>query len=258
MNDDSPREDHFVQSLARGLQVIKVFGPHRAEMSLSDVAREGGLTRAAARRYLLTLVDLGYMRTDGRLFRLAPRILELGYAYLSSLSLPRVAGPHLEWLVRETGESSSMSVLDSSEIVYVARVPTTRIMTVAISVGTRFPAHATSMGLVLLAGLERDQLDPYLAGIDLSTAPEGAAATLEDLHAALKQVRNQGFSLVDQEIEQGLRALAAPVHDRQGRVIAAISVSAHVSRLSKDKARRQFLPLLLEAAQRIETDLRPS
>ncbi len=146
------RDSDFVQSLDRGLAVIRAFGPGRERLSLSDVARETGLTRAAARRFLLTLVKLGYVRSDGREFSLRPRVLELGYAYLSGLAMPEIASPHLEELVARVRESSSISVLDGHHIVYVARVPTKRIMTVAISVGTRFPAYATSMGRVLMAG----------------------------------------------------------------------------------------------------------
>src|SRR5580693_2667682 len=153
----------FVQSLDRGLAVIRAFGPDRERLSLSEVARATHLTRAAARRFLLTLVSLGYVRNDGREFSLRPRVLELGYSYLSGLALPKLAAPHLEELVARLHESSSISVLDGHQIVYVVRVPTKRIMTVAISVGTRFPAYATSMGRVLLAALSDDELDRYLA-----------------------------------------------------------------------------------------------
>ena len=147
-------EAEFVQSLERGLAVIRAFDADNPELTLSDVARITGLTRAAARRFLHTLVELGYMRSDGRKFALRPRILELGYAFLSSLSLPEMALPHLEQLVEKVHESSSVSVLDGNEVVYVARVPTKRIMRIAISVGTHFPAYATSMGRVLLAATE--------------------------------------------------------------------------------------------------------
>src|SRR5271165_1771349 len=162
------RNSDFVQSLDRGLAVIRAFGPDRERLSLSEVARATGLTRAATRRFLLTLVKLGYVRNDGREFSLRPRVLELGYAYLSGLAMPEIAAPHLEELVARVRESSSISVLDGHHIVYVARVPTKRIMTVAISVGTRFPAYATSMGRVLLAGLTQDDLDRYLAEADLA------------------------------------------------------------------------------------------
>lgn len=255
MSEENVREDHYVQSLARGLSVIAVFGAERPEMTLSEVAREAGLTRAAARRFLLTLADLGYVRTDGRLFRLAPRVLDLGYAYLSSLSLPGVAEPHLEWLAHATGESSSMSVLDGADIVYVARVPASRIMAVAISVGTRFPAHATSMGRVLLAGLDGDQLEDYLATADLAALTPQTVGSAEQLRERVAEVRRAGYALVDQELEQGVRSLAAPVHDSRGRVVAAVNVSSHVSRMTKEKARREFLPPLQQAATRIEADL---
>lgn len=254
MSEPTP-EDHYVQSLQRGLSVITAFGPDHAEMTLSDVARSTGLTRAAARRFLLTLVDLGYVRLDGRLFRLAPRVLDLGYAYLSSQSLPGIAAPHLERLVRETHESSSMAVLDGHDIVYVARVPTSRIMTVAINVGTRFPAYATSMGRVLLGGLDDDALETYLGTVEMGELTEHTVTSVDRLRESLVDVRQQGYALVDQELEHGLRSIAVPVRNRRGNVVAAVNVSSHVSRITKDKARRQFLPPLLDAAAKIEADL---
>jgi IclR family transcriptional regulator, pca regulon regulatory protein len=249
------RGPHFVQSLERGLAVIRSFDAAAPELTLSEVARAAGLTRAAARRFLLTLVDLGYVRTDGRLFALSPRVLELGYAYLSSLSLPEVAEPHLERLVSEVHESSSVSVLDGGDVVYVARVPTSRIMTVAINVGTRFPAYATSMGRVLLAGLPDDELDDYLARATLTRLTPRTATSATALRAEIERVRAQGWALVDQELEVGLRAVAAPIRDRTGRVVAAVNVSAHASRTSLDTMRRDLLPPLLAAAARIEADL---
>lgn len=258
VSDEPERKDYYVQSLERGLGVITAFGPSSPQLTLSDVARAAGLTRAAARRFLLTLVDLGYVRTDGKLFELTPRVLDLGYAYLSSISLPGVAEPHLEWLVHETGESSSMSVLDGLDIVYVARVPTSRIMTVAINVGTRFPAYATSMGRVLLAGLDEEQLASYLSRVHLDPLTELTVPSVDQLRGRLDEVREQGYALVDQELEAGLRSLAVPVHDRRGRVVAAVNISSHVSRLTREKAKRDFLPLLLETASRIEADLRRS
>jgi IclR family pca regulon transcriptional regulator len=250
----------YVQSLARGLAVIRAFDATRPELTLSEVARETGLTRAAARRFLLTLADLGYVRSDGRLFRLTPRVLDLGYAYLSSLSLPEVALPHLERLVAEVHESASACVLDPSDdgadIVYVARVPTTRIMQVAIAIGTRFPAHSTSMGRVLLAGLAPGELDAYLARAVLTghtprTITSGAA-----LRAELDRVRAQGWALVDQELEEGLRSIAVPIRDGSGQVVAAANVSSHASRTTVESARDDLLPPLLATAARIEADLR--
>ncbi len=249
------RGPHFVQSLERGLAVIRSFDAAAPELTLSEVARAAGLTRAAARRFLLTLVDLGYVRTDGRQFALSPRVLELGYAYLSSLSLPEVAEPHLERLVSEVHESSSVSVLDDGDVVYVARVPTSRIMTVAINVGTRFPAYATSMGRVLLAGLPDDELDDYLAGAALTRLTPHTATSAHALRTEIERVRAQGWALVDQELEVGLRAVAAPISDGTGRVVAAINVSAHASRTSLNAMRRDLLPPLLAAAARIGADL---
>jgi len=244
-----------VQSLDRGLAVIRAFGPDRERLSLSEVARATGLTRAAARRFLLTLVKLGYVRNDGREFSLRPRVLELGYAYLSGLALPEVAAPHLEELVAKLHESSSISVLDGHQIVYVVRVPTKRIMTVAISVGTRFPAFATSMGRVLLAAMPDDQFERYLAE---ATFEQFTARTVTDpgrLRAIVREAARQGYAIVDQELEEGLRAVAAPIRGGAGVGTAAINVSAHASRVSMAAMRSEILPALLETVRQIEADL---
>ena len=245
----------FVQSLERGLAVIRAFDRSHPELSLSEVAVATGVTRAAARRFLLTLAELGYVRSDGRFFSLSPRVLELGYAYLSSLSLPEVAEPHLERLVAEVNESSSVSVLDAFDVVYVARVPTSRIMTVAINVGTRFPAYATSMGRVLLAGLPDDELEAYLNDIRLERLTARTISSAAALRAELQRVRAQGWAMVDQELEEGLRAVAAPIRDRAGRVVAAVNVSAHASRTTLERMRRDLVPPLVAAAARISADL---
>ncbi|HZN74885.1 MAG TPA: IclR family transcriptional regulator [Micromonosporaceae bacterium] len=249
------RNADFVQSLERGLAVIRAFDAAHPELTLSEVATATGVTRAAARRFLLTLTKLGYVRSDGRFFSLTPRLLELGYAYLSSLSLPEVAEPHLEALVAEVNESSSVSVLDLPDVVYVARVPTTRIMTVSISVGTRFPAHATSMGRVLLAGLPDEALSEYLASVQLDRLTPRTVSSVDALRTELARVRSQGWALVDQELEEGLRAVAAPIRDRAGRTIAAVNVSAHASRTSLEVMRRRLVPPLLATAARIAADL---
>lgn len=253
-----PREPYYVQSLERGLAVIRAFDAQHSELTLSDVARVCGLTRAAARRFLLTLTDLGYVRTDGRLFSLAPRVLELGYSYLSSLSLPEVAETHLERLVAEVRESSSMSVLDGDDIVYVARVPTSRIMRVAINVGTRFPAYATSMGRVLLAALPEPDLEAYLARATLAPLTDRTIRTPAALRAELGQVRLQGHAVVDQELEEGLRAIAAPIRNHAGHVTGAVNVSVHAARATVDEMRDRLLPPLLAATAAIEADLRIS
>jgi IclR family transcriptional regulator, pca regulon regulatory protein len=249
------RDSTFVQSLERGLAVIRAFDAEHPRLTLSEVARITGLTRAAARRFLLTLVALGYVRHDGREFSLRPRVLELGYAYLSAQTLPEVVVPHLETLVGKVNESSSVSVLDGDDVVYIARVPTKRIMAVVIAVGTRFPAYATSMGRVLLAGLPDRELDAYLRRVRLRPLTERTVTDPRQLRAALLAVREQGYAVVDQELEEGLRSAAAPLHDVDGSVAAAVNVSVHASRATVEQLVEQFVPPLLETASQIEHDL---
>ena len=249
------RGPDFVQSLERGLSVIRAFDHEHPELTLSEVAAVTGVTRAVARRFLLTLASLGYVRSDGRFFSLTAKVLELGYAYLSSLSLPEVAEPHLEALVSEVNESSSVSVLDGHDVVYVARVPVSRIMTVSISVGTRFPAYATSMGRVLLAGMAEPDLDAYLSAVRMAPLTARTVSSVTALRGEVTRVRSQGWALVNQELEEGLRALAVPIRDRAGKVVAALNVSAHASRTSLEAMRRDLLPPLLKAAARVEADL---
>lgn len=249
------RDGTYVQSLDRGLAVIRAFDAEHPRLQLSEVARATGLTRAAARRFLLTLVQLGYVRVDGREFSLRPRVLELGYSYLSGLTLPDVAQPHLEALVGRVEESSSLSVLDGDDVVYVARVHTKRIMTVMITVGTRFPAYATSMGRVLLAGLPAEELDAYLARAALEPLTARTVTDTDELRRTLDAVRGQGYAMVDQELEEGLRSAAAPVHDRSGAVVAAVNLSVSASRTSLEQLEHEFVPPLLETAAQIEQDL---
>jgi IclR family transcriptional regulator, pca regulon regulatory protein len=248
------RDGAFVRSLERGLLVIRALSSSEPQ-ALSDVARTTGVSRAAARRFLLTLEQLGYVRQAGGRFALTPRVLELGYAYLSSLTLPEVAQPHLERLVASTRESSSLAILDGEDIVYIARVPTTRIMTVSINVGTRFPAWATAMGRVLLAGLPEAELDAYVADVPLRRLTSHTIGSEAALRAEIGRVRAQGWAIVDQELEEGLRSVAAPVRDRGGRVVAAVNVSTHASRHTPESIRRQHLPPLLETTAAVEADL---
>lgn len=246
---------HYVQSLERGLAVIRAFGEHAPALTLSEVARRTELTRAAARRFLLTLADLGYVSYDGKYFSLTARVLELGYSYLSSISLPEVAHPHLERLSGQVHESCSASVLEGTDVVYIARVAVSRIMAVRINVGTRFPAHATSMGHVLLAGLDETRLEQYLDSAELDRRTSQTITTPVALRTQLDRVREQGYALVDQELEEGLRSVAAPVTDRAGRVIAAVNVSTHVGRVSTETVRAEIVPALLSTCARIEGDL---
>ena len=251
--DDRPAE--FVQSLERGLAVIRAFSQERPRMTLSEVARETGMTRAAARRFLITLEALGYVTTDGRQFSLRPSVLQLGYAYLSSFSLAEIAQKHLELLAERLHESCSASVLDDQDIVYVARASTNRIMTIGLSVGARLPAYCTSMGRVLLAQLSPRDLDAYLARADLHARTERTITSPDRLRTELERVREQGWCMQDQELEDGVRSVAVPVRDSDGRVVAAINVSAHASRVSLEKLRQVFLPALIASAREIDIDL---
>lgn len=252
MTDPTP---DYVQSLARGLSVIRAFDATTPRQTLSDVAKTTNLTRATARRFLLTLAELGYVRVDGALFSLTPKVLDLGYSYLSSLTLPEVAGPHLEALTKQVHESASVSILDGSDIVYVARVPVSRIMTVSITIGTRFPAFATSMGRVLLAGLAPKDLDDYLAKVDLAPLTGRTIATATALREELARVRDNGYCVVDQELEEGLRSLAAPIRDHTGTVVAAANISTQSSRYTAASIKKDLLPALLSTVDAIDLDL---
>jgi IclR family pca regulon transcriptional regulator len=245
----------YLQSLERGMAVIQVFSREHPALTLSEVARLTGTTRATARRILLTLERLGHVRSDGRLFTLTPRVLSLGWAYLSSLNLWEIAQPLMEDLVRETGESSSAATLDLPDIVYVARVPTRRIMTIALGIGTRLPAHATSMGRVLLSDLPARELDSFLAQATLERLTEHTIVDPDELRTALSQAREQGWALVDQELEIGLRSMAAPIKGADGRTIAALNVSAAAPRVSIEEMRSRFLPALLRTADLISAGL---
>ena len=255
MSDKPPQNSDFVQSLERGLAVIRAFDEEHRELALSEVARSTGLTRAAARRFLLTLVKLGYVNLSQGRFSLRPRVLELGYAYLSSLTLPEVAMSHMEGLVAQVNESCSISVLDDTDIVYVARVPTRRIMSITLAVGTRLPAFVTSMGRVLLAGLPDDELEERLARIEVTRLTSRTVKDKDALRATLVAVRQQGYAATDQELEEGLRSLAVPLRSASGTVTAALNLSVHASRASMAGLRRDFLPLALRTAAAIEEDL---
>ena len=254
-NQEQSHDGDFVQSLERGLSVIRAFDAEHPKLTLSEVAASTGLSRAAARRFLRTLVQLGYMRSDGSRFALRPKILELGYAYLSSLTLPEVAMPHLEQLVEQVHESSSVCELDGDDVVYIARVPTKRIMTVTISVGTRFPAYATSMGRVMLAAQPDERLDEYLGSVSLRGLTDHTITSAATLRRELRKIRAQGWAVVDQELEEGLRSIAAPIRDADGQVTAAVNVSTHAGRRTLTGIVEELLQPLLATAQRIEVDL---
>jgi IclR family pca regulon transcriptional regulator len=252
-NEDS--RPQYVESLARGLSVIRAFDASHTEMSLAELASVTGLARATARRFLHTLVGLGYVLTDGRHYTLSPRVLELGWSYLSGLSLPELAQPTLEALSRKLNESTSASVLDGDDIVYVARVPTRRIMNVSITIGTRFPAYATSMGRVLLAALPSQELDAYFDRVNPASFTARTVTGTADLRGLLDQVRMDGWALVDQELEDGLRSIAAPVRRSDGRVVAAANISSSTATASLERLREVYRPALLDAVAEISAAL---
>lgn len=244
-----------VQSLVRGLAVIRTFNADRPHQTLAQVAESTGLARATSRRFLHTLVSIGYAGTDGTHFWLTPRILELGYSYMSGLGLPAIAQPRLEELSRRVNESSSLSVLDGSDVIYVNRVPVRRIMTVSITIGTRFPAYATSMGRVLLAGFSEDELNEYLETTPLVQLTPKTITDPLALRESLAQIREQGWAIVDQELEPGLRSLASPVFSPQGKVVAAVNISTQTVVHDIEELHMRFLPALIDTGQQISSDL---
>jgi IclR family pca regulon transcriptional regulator len=245
----------FVQSLERGIAVIRSFSAEAPRQTVSDVSRTTGLTRAACRRLLLTLTELGYARSDGRHFELTPAVLDIGYSYLASMRLDEIAQPYIEQLSEQLGESSSVSVLDDTDIIYIARVPTKRIMNVAIGLGSRFPAYQTSMGRALLAELPDAQILEIFNRSSRQRVTERTVSDGPALLASISVIRRDGWSLIDQELEAGLRSIAAPVRDRHGRAVAAINVSTVASRTDIDTLTKSFVPALLEAAELISTAL---
>jgi len=248
--------DAYVQSFARGLAVLRSFGADAPAQTLSGAAARSGMTRAGARRILLTLQQLGYVDVEGRLFRLTPKVLELGFAYLGSQPVWRLAQPAMEELVQDLHEPCSAAVLDGDDIVYVLRVPANKIMAISLGVGSRLPAYCTSMGRVLLADLPAPARRERVARMALAARTGRTVTDPAQLLAILDQVRREGHALVHGELEEGLVSLAAPIVNRAGRVVAAINVSAHDQRMPPQEMRARLLPRLLEAAARINTLMR--
>jgi IclR family pca regulon transcriptional regulator len=252
---ERPRGDYFVQSLERGLAVIKAFSGEEPELTLSDIARRTGMTRAAARRFVLTLVDLGYVGTVDRKFHLRPTVLELGYTYLSLMSFPRVATPHIAALSEQVQETTSVAVLDRDDIVYVSRVGARRVVASGLTVGTRLPAYLTSHGRIQLAALPDEEIDAYLARVTLEARTAKTTTDPAQLRAKLLETRRRGFALVDQELEEGVTSLAVPLRDGEGRVVASVNVGTQSWRLSAAALQKKALEPLRETAVRIERDM---
>ena len=245
-----PRSE-LVQSLSRGLAIIRAFNRERPSMTLSQVAARTAVSRAVARRFLHTLANDGYVSTDGKYFRLTPKVLDLGYAYLSSLDLWEVAQPIMQEVVAATGESCSASVLDGTDIVYVARVAAGRIMQVGLSIGSRLPAFCSSMGRVLLAAQPPDRLATFFATVRMRAYTPRTIVTEPALRQELSRVAAQGWAMVDEELETGLRSLSVPVRGRSGQVIAAMNVSCHASAATPGQTLERCLPVLQAAAARL-------
>ncbi len=252
-----PREGtgpDFIEALARGLDVIAAFRPGRPAMTLTDVAAATGLARPTARRILLTLAELGYVRVDGGGYALTPRVLDLGVAYVRSQGLWDVARPHLEALCAQTHESCSIAQLDGSDIVYVARVAVPKIVGLSVQIGTRFPALVTSLGKVLLAALPPTELERVLAEPTRSGLVPRHCPTRAERDASLREVRARGWALTDQELTLGIRSVAAPLRDGAGRVIAAVNVNTHAAETPTERLLAEHLPRLLATAGEISAD----
>lgn len=251
-NEKYKGDPNFMASLARGLEVLQAFQPQYSEMSVSDIAQITGIPRAAVRRCLYTLKALGFVHCpDGRYYRLLPRVLTLGHAYLSSSELAKAAQNSLDHLSKQLNESCSVATLDGDTILYIARASVKRIMTIDLGRGSRLPAYATSMGMVLLSALNEQQLADYLSRITIEPLTGFTVTNSESLQAELEQVRRQGYAINDQQLEIGLRSLAVPMYSRKNGVVAAMNVGVNASQVSAAELRERVLPQLQRAAMEL-------
>lgn len=244
----------FIEALARGLDVIRGFGSAHRQMTLTEVADAAGLARPTARRVLITLAELGYVRAEGGSFSLTPRVLELGMAYVASSNLWDLTRHHLRDLVAETNESCSIAQLDGSDVVYVSRVAVPKLVTLSVTVGTRFPAAVTSLGKVLLASLPSDVLDDVLATPSRSGVLPAAEPSRADLERELREVRARGWAVTDQQLASAVRSIAAPIRNGDGVVVAAMNVNAHAMETSVETLVNDHLPKLLRTASALSAD----
>lgn len=248
--DPTERPD-FVTALARGLAVIRSFGPDRPRMTLADIAKRVALPRATVRRSLITLSTLGYIETDGRNFTLSPKVLALGNSYLASSPLPRAAQPMLERIAETTRESCWAAILDDDEVLLVAGARTNRLLSAGLSVGSRLPAYCSALGRVLLAGAPDEKLNAYLGRLTPRSLTARTATQPNNIRRSILDTRTSGYAISDGEVEAGLCSIAVPVKDLQGRTIAAMNATAPSGRVRRNEMVERFLPLLQEAAENI-------
>ncbi|MEU3330522.1 IclR family transcriptional regulator C-terminal domain-containing protein [Glutamicibacter creatinolyticus] len=245
--------DYYVKSAEKTLAVLLAFSAQSDPLTVSQVAAATDVTRATARRFLLTLVDLGYLESVGNAFRQTPRVLDIGASYLSGLTLPQVAAPHLQRLARELEETTSLCVLDGQDILYVERVLSPRLHSLNTAIGNRMPAWVTSMGRVLMAGLPHDERERFLSRIELTHYTSKTVASIDELREELELVADQGWSMVAQELDEGLRGLAVPVYRGQ-QLLGALNVSVQPGRVGSDSITEQMIPLMLQTARDIADD----
>ncbi len=246
----------FMTSLARGLAVVQAFQERKRHLTIAQISHRTEIPRAAVRRCLHTLIKLGYATTDGRTYSLLPKVLTLGHAYLSSTPLAVSAQPYLDRMSEQLHEACNMATLEGDDILYIARSATTqRLISVDLSVGGRLPAYCTSMGRILLAALDDTSLGEDLDHAELVAKTSRTIHTPDALLECLQQVRQQGWCIVDQELEQGLRSIAVPVYDASGQVVAALNVSTHAGRVSRAELEQRFLPGLLSASRDLSAQL---
>lgn len=260
---EDERERHYVQSLERGLAVIQSFSESRDRQTIADVAEATGLTRAAARRFILTLVDLGYLRADGRYFAMTPKILELGYSYLTSAPLSATVLPHLTDLIATVRSNTPLSILDAgltvlhgSEVVYVAHARAENLFMLNVSTGTRFPAWITSTGRVLLSALTDHELDEYLKGVEITRYTDMTVTSKPLLRKSVREISARGWAVLDQEFDERLCAYAVPVYDRSQHPVAALNLSVMHTSSRPEEYEAALISTMTNTAARIEADLR--
>lgn len=241
----------FMTSLARGLAVVRAFSDQRRTLTIAQISHKTGIPRAAVRRCLHTLKQLGYADSDSNNFSLKPKVLTLGYSYLSSTPLAVSAQPTLDYISRALNESCSLAVLDGTDVLYVSRSSTSRIMSVALNVGSRLPAYCTSLGRTMLAYLTEDALKTYFASVELRAYTERTVVSIKRLKELFAGIRQAGYTIVEEELEIGLRSIAVPVRNASGTVVAALNVGAQATRVTSRQMEEEFLPVLLKGAQEL-------